>query len=223
MEQVVAYKTKSQSIYGVLRELIMRGQYPEGQIFNSVELAKKYGVSRTPVIEAIKLLEAKGFVKILPGVGFEVRKPSAAEIFELLEIRGTLEGLALKKAILNCTAQDVSALKKILHALEDCLKTKNREEYLRLNEEFHFSLYELSKYSRLVFALRELWDYEGWYANALHENTEDLRLLMDDHWKIVLVLEEKDLQQCACIIEEHWRHCVEVLQKNIKHLGGVQA
>lgn len=209
------FKTKSQAIYTAIREMITNGQHGPDEIFNSVELAKKFGVSRTPVTEAMKMLEAKGFVTILPGVGFKIRKPSIDEIVELLEIRGALELLAIKRAVNLCSSKDVNLLEDILDKTRECIKTGNTEEYFQLNEEFHFALYELSGYDRLIQLQRDLWDWEAWYANVLYGNPEDIEVLLADHYKIVQCLRKKDLEESNNIGNEHWRHCVEVLQKQL--------
>jgi DNA-binding GntR family transcriptional regulator len=112
------FKTKSQTIYTAIREMITNGKYQPDEIFNSVELAKKFGVSRTPVTEAVKMLEAKGFVTVLPGVGFKIRKPSIMEILELLEIRGALELLAIRRAVQLCCKQDIDDLEDILNKIK---------------------------------------------------------------------------------------------------------
>lgn len=210
------YKTKSQAIYTAIRGMITSGDYEPEEIFNSVDIARRFGVSRTPVTEAVKMLEARGLVTILPGVGFKVRKPTMLEVLELLEIRGALELLAIKKAVKLCCTDDVNCLDNILFEIEKCLKTRDVEEYLRLNEEFHFKLYKLSKYSRLIQLQRDLWDCEGWYASVLHDNPQEIKILLADHHKIVNCLRDKDSAQSEVVAQEHWFHCVEVLQKKIK-------
>lgn len=210
------FKTKSQAIYAAIREMITNGKYKPDEIFNSVELAKKFGVSRTPVTEAVKMLEAKGFVTVLPGVGFKIRKPSIMEILELLEIRGALELLAIRRAVQLCCQQDVEHLEAILLKVQNSLKTGNMEEYLRLNDDFHFALYDLSKYERLIQLQRDFWDWEAWYANVLYDNPYDIQVLLDDHFKIVQCLKDKDFEQSEKIAHEHWSNCVEVLQKKLK-------
>lgn len=210
------FKTKSQAVYTAIREMITNGEYGPDETFNSANLAKKFGVSRTPVTEAVKMLEAKGFVTVLPGVGFKIRKPSTMEILELLEIRCALELLAIKRAVRLCCQKDVANLEDILNKIKNCVKTEKMEEYLRLNEEFHFALYDLSGYNHLTQLQRDLWDWEGWYANVLYDTPHDIKVLLEDHYKIVKCLKERAIEQSERVAHEHWCHCVEVLQKKIK-------
>ncbi|HHU32108.1 MAG: GntR family transcriptional regulator [Zhaonellaceae bacterium] len=210
------FKTKSQAVYTAIREMITSGEHGPDEIFNSVDLAKKFGVSRTPVTEAVKMLEAKGFVTVLPGVGFKIRKPSTMEILELLEIRCALELLAIRRAVRLRCQKDVANLENILNKIKNCVKTEEMDEYLRLNEEFHFALYDLSRYNHLIQLQRDLWDWEGWYANELYDTPHDIEVLLEDHYKIVKCLKDRAIEESEKVAHEHWRHCVEVLQKKIK-------
>src|SRR5437868_3185775 len=104
-----------------LRERILRGHYPEGEPLRQDALASELGVSRIPVREALRQLEAEGLVTFAPHRGAVVSSLSIDEITELFELRAEVEGELLRRAIPKMTAADHAQVSDILDDYERAL------------------------------------------------------------------------------------------------------
>ncbi len=120
---------------------IEQGVLRAGELIDEKALAAKYGVSRTPIREALLMLAAQKLVVVMPRAGSVVLKPSAAELIALLEYMGELEGVAARLAALRMTAEQRAAL-SALHASSEALaRAGEQHRYQRVNLELHDSVY----------------------------------------------------------------------------------
>ena len=106
----------SDQAYDELVKKIISGAYPGGTTLQEEKLASEFGISRTPVREALKRLAAEGLIESLPRKGFRVAMPDDAALTELFECRCGLELLALKKAIAAIPAEKIEVLKEKLRS-----------------------------------------------------------------------------------------------------------
>src|SRR5918996_6401711 len=106
--------TTAETVAQMLRNEIQRGQLPPGTRLRQNEVAQRFGVSTTPVREALALLQAEGLVRIDPHRGALVFHPTVADLRESYEIRGALESLAVTKAIPRLTEDLVKDLQKLI-------------------------------------------------------------------------------------------------------------
>src|SRR3712207_9361547 len=90
--------TQTMKAQFALRELVLRGELNPGERVSELQMVERLGVSRTPVRMALVRLEEEGLLEAIPSGGFAVRAFSEREVFEAIEIRGTLEGLAARLA-----------------------------------------------------------------------------------------------------------------------------
>ncbi|MFT4084997.1 MAG: GntR family transcriptional regulator [Nocardioides sp.] len=120
------------AVYERLREDIVRDVLPDGSSLSQVYLAERYGVSRIPVREALRRLQAESLVKATPYHQFVVTKPTGDQILELVDIRMTLEDLALEKR-----GSVPDAVIAELRAINDQMKAAHGEEFLALDRRLH--------------------------------------------------------------------------------------
>src|SRR6476661_4206337 len=104
-----------------LRERILRGHYPEGEPLRQDAIAEELGVSRIPVREALRQLEAEGLVTFSPHRGAVVSSLSLAEIDELFELRADIEGDLLRRAISKMTNEQLDRATAVLDEFQDAL------------------------------------------------------------------------------------------------------
>lgn len=141
--------------YDGIREAIREGSLTPGQRLVERDLAVQLGVSRTPVREALRLLEAHGLASTLAGRGLIVTSLAADEVFELYYAWENLEGLAARTAAQHATALEIDALRQI-HALWDAAGTPRTLG--RLNKRFHAALHVATHNRFLARALRTIDD-----------------------------------------------------------------
>ncbi|MEG2037907.1 MAG: GntR family transcriptional regulator, partial [Ruthenibacterium sp.] len=142
---MLEYHSLSDLIYAELKKRIVFSQYAPEAKLEIDQIAKEFGVSRTPVINALRTLEKDGYVVIVPRSGTHVRRYSAEEIEALFDFREALECVVVRKSIHSA---DPAELKKFMAALEETLQKTQREQgtfdvdgYYDLQSEFHAYLW----------------------------------------------------------------------------------
>lgn len=120
-----------------IRSQIVRGHHPPGTHLVEDRLAKDLGVSRNPVREGLRILEAEGFVRMVPRRGAVVASPSDEDVVELFEVRVALEALAAKLAARKCDSEDEQVFVDILGRARKALESGDAAELTALNSAFH--------------------------------------------------------------------------------------
>jgi DNA-binding GntR family transcriptional regulator len=152
-----------------LRNAIVRGELKAGKRYTTDDLAQAYGVSRTPVREALVRLSEAGFVAVEPKVGFRVIKPSVRDVQQLFQMRLMLEVPATYHAARQNTPIDLEALEGEFRAMDEIAKARaeapassdaeSREldlRYVDVDTRFHERILEASGNGRLVLEVRKL-------------------------------------------------------------------
>lgn len=124
-------------LFEQLRAAIIRGDYPAGEPIRQEDIAEHFEVSRMPVREAMRLLEAEGLVTKQPHRGAVVAQLDADDALELFQIRAALEGLAVRRSFPALTDEQVAAIERAHDALEQAEDAQKQARH----SEFHLSLY----------------------------------------------------------------------------------
>lgn len=177
------YRSTPELVAEVVREAILRGLLKGGDQLRQDEVAAQLGVSRIPVREGLRQLEAEGLVKFLPRRGVLVSSLSADEVQEIYEMRIPLECTALRLALRHVTDADVRRAEEILDAID---RETDIGRWGRLNDEFHAGLYVLANRPRLLALIKNLranvGRYLRIYISLLHHkprSQEEHRLILD--------------------------------------------
>jgi len=125
-------------------EAIATGVYPPGGKLDEVELAERYGVSRTPVREALIQLGAAGLVTLRPRKGASVTQISPLRLVEMFDVMAELESFCARLAARRASPEEQAQLRATHLACEEAVKVNDPEDYYRRNESFHHMLYQLS-------------------------------------------------------------------------------
>ncbi|MEJ2291831.1 MAG: GntR family transcriptional regulator [Deinococcales bacterium] len=144
--------------FRTLRETILRGHLRPDQKLTETQLAAAMGVSRTPVRQAIHMLETEGLVttqrRQITVAGFEIE-----ELEEVYLVRRALEGLATELAAINMTDEELGELGEVVELMEFYLKRGNLTALQQTTREFHQRIYNASRNRMLITMLANLWDY----------------------------------------------------------------
>lgn len=151
------FRTKQDQVAEILRERIIVGEYPRGRKLKQVELSKELGVSVTPVREALKILEAEGYVVGLSHRGVLIPTLDRRAAREVLELRLLLEGELTRHAIGRVTPQAYNTLREIQNDCVNACVRDDRVAVRRANYRFHFTLYGLAQRPRSLRFVRVLW------------------------------------------------------------------
>jgi DNA-binding GntR family transcriptional regulator len=149
------YVSKTDLVAALIRELVITGELAAGEQLRQRDLAHRFGVSQTPVREAMRRLESEGLLVCDTHRGFTVAAPELGRVEENFQIRAALESLGASLAARKIDAAGLSKLRGLndqMRALPD-----DDPRYLELNREFHFAIYEHAGSPLLLSLMRLLW------------------------------------------------------------------
>lgn len=208
------FKTAPTLVAQALRKAILKGVIKGGQVLRQEELAAAFGVSRIPVREAFRQLEAEGLIKLYPHRGAVVNSLSALEVQELFEIRLPLETTALRLAIPNLTAADIQKATAIL-ALADQEPANGR--WGELNWEFHAALYAAARRPRLLAMLVNLQQNVDRYMRLVLTGLAYQAHSQAEHYRLLEACRNKEVEKAVTLLAAHieaaGKRLVEYLQQ----------
>lgn len=153
----------SYRIAGELKSLILEGKYPPGTRILQEDIAEKYDASRSPVREALRILESEGLVTLVANTGAWISELTLSDCEELYQIRERVEPLLLRLSIKDLSDEHLDMLQSIQCALE---KAETIEEFLSLDREFHLLTYEGASTMLLGPMVDRLWNTTQHYRRA---------------------------------------------------------
>src|SRR5271170_2982029 len=151
----VSYVSKTDMVAALIRELIITGELAAGQQLRQRDLAQRFGVSQTPVREAMRRLESEGLVIGDTHRGFTVVMPDDGPVEENFQIRAALESLGASLAARKIDEAGLARLQQLNDRMRGMADDDPR--YAELNREFHFSRYQYSRSPLLMSLMRLLW------------------------------------------------------------------
>jgi GntR family transcriptional regulator of vanillate catabolism len=201
-----------------MRELLVRGEFKPGERIKEIPLAARLGVSRTPLRLVLDRLEHEGLLKARPKGGFIARQFSLQDILDVIDLRGTLEGMAARFAAerLGSTSEMVAAY-ECLEALDGVIACKPLDietvvAYSPLNERFHGLMLDLSKSSMLRRSLEQVLVLPFASPNAFvsselnsEEWNETLVVSQWQHRAITDAIANKEGSRAEALAREHSR------------------
>lgn len=152
----MVFKSLNEAAYAIIREKILHGGFELGGRIREDALAEEISISRTPVREAINRLVADGIIIKKAQRGLYLIDPDPEQIKDNIDIRISLEKLAVEKCIERSTDEDIALIINSLEAFEKALKQKDYDRCNQLDSEFHFLIAQTSRNSRLLSLLNEL-------------------------------------------------------------------
>lgn len=135
-----------------LREMIVEGRLERGARIAELQLCESFGVSRTPLREALKVLAAEGLVDLFTNRGAWVANPSLEDLRELFTVIAALDGLAGELAAVRITEEELAAIRVLHTDLVSAFHEGDRHQYFRLNQAIHDSILEAAANSALKAA-----------------------------------------------------------------------
>jgi DNA-binding GntR family transcriptional regulator len=209
----VISKTKNVAVYRKLRQAILKGKLKPGQKIVMADLAKTFGLSETPVREAIRRLESDGYVQFTPHTGAIVTKIDEGELVEVYLIRIALEALATRLASPHITDKDIDFLIKKNQEIEAAIQQKKYENIGHINKDFHLRIYKAAPFPRLYKMICDLWDtFERWPSVFAYVPARAVASVKE-HKKIIQALKDADTDLADRLMKEQKEHAMEALQK----------
>jgi len=186
-----------------LRERILRGDYPEGEPLRQDALADELGVSRIPVREALRQLEAEGLVTFSPHRGAVVSSLSLSEIDELFELRADIECDLLRRAIPRMTSAQLDRATAVLDEFESALQAGEAARWGPLNWHFHAALYAPANRNFTMGVLQKLHQHSDRYFRMQVLLARGGERANDEHRAIAAAVCKKDIAQACDLMHAH--------------------
>ncbi len=209
-----AYLPLRDVVFHTLREAILKGDLRPGERLMELQLASKLGVSRTPIREAIRMLEQEGLAVTIPRKGAEVAKMTEKDLEDVLQIREALDELAVQVACDKMTAQQLKELTLAMKNFENAIQAGKLKKIIEYDVEFHDIIYRATDNPKLVTLLNNIREQIYRYRVEYLKGKENYPMLVREHEEIVTALKQKNKERVADAMRSHIRNQAEAV-KNI--------
>jgi DNA-binding GntR family transcriptional regulator len=166
-------------------------------------LAEQFGISRTPVREAMAQLEREGFVRLVPRRGVYVVRKSKREVIELITAWAALESMAARLITQNAGDDEIASLRRMFATFEDGKIRAHLDEYSEINIEFHQTIVRLSRSTLLIQLAGNLFTHMRMIRRKTIGEKDRADRSIRDHMHIIEALEARDTARAETLVRDH--------------------
>src|SRR3954470_16440836 len=167
------------------------------------QLAQDFGISRTPVREAMAQLEREGFVRSVPRRGVYVVRKTRDEVIEMITAWAALEGMAARLITQSATGTDIAGLRRMFATFEDDKLHAKLDEYSEVNIAFHQKIIELSGNRVLIQLAENLFTHMRMIRGSTIGEDDRVERSIHDHMNIIQALEARDTERAEDLVRQH--------------------
>ena len=218
-----AYRPLRELVAETLRTAIQNGTLQPGERLMELQLADELGVSRTPIREAVRELEAEGFVVMIPRRGTYVADISLKDISQVFEIRTALEELAAGLAAERITEEELEELERLLVEIGDYIENGEIDRIIETDIKFHQILYTASRNSRLSEIINNLREMLTRFRSVSLHYPGRLQDTWQEHRDLVEAIAEHNATRARKIAVRHMENSEQTLLKGIAEDKSVAA
>ena len=211
-----AYQPLRNVVFQTLRTAILKGELKPGERLMELQLAAKLGVSRTPIREAIRMLEQEGLAKTVPRKGAHVAKMTEKEMEDVLQVRQALEELAARTSCERFTRAQLQELQQAQHTFEQSTARGNVKEIAQADVEFHDVIYRGADNPRLTMMLNNLREQMYRYRVEYLKDSSCYPQLVREHQEMVQAFSARDREAVITILRQHLKNQTEVVKQMIR-------
>jgi DNA-binding GntR family transcriptional regulator len=202
-EQIAETETRAEALHRQLEHEILQGLLPPGMRLDEQDMAGRFGVSRTPVREAFRLLAASGLVELRSRQGAVVTRVGIAELLEMFQVMAELEGLCARLAARRITPAARAALQVIHGRLIEAASGSEAETFYQINREFHEALYEAAQNGFLAKQTRALRNRVAAYRRQVTYLPGRIRGTLQEHGAVLAALDAQDPDAAHAAMRDH--------------------
>jgi len=167
------------------------------------QLTAALGVSRTPIREALSLLEQEGFIRTIPRRGIYIVRKSKREIIEMIQMWAALESMAARLATLHAPDEEIAKLRHLFDSFRNSPPAEHLDEYSDANIAFHTEVIRLGGSQMIVDATRNLLLHVRAIRRATISQSDRASRSIIDHLKIIEALERRDTELAERLARQH--------------------
>ena len=214
-------ETFKDKAYTALRNVIMSSDIYRSRTdlrLDERQLAQDFGISRTPVREAMAQLEREGFVRSVPRRGVYVVRKTKREVIELIQAWAALESMAARLITESASDQDIAGLRRMFATFEGDKLHAKLDEYSEVNIAFHQALIELSGNQALIRLAANLFTHMRMIRGATIGEDDRVDRSIRDHMNIIQALEARDTERAEDLVRQHALGLAEHVAKHADYL-----
>ena len=196
-------------VFNTLRQAILKGELAPGERLMEIQLAEKLGVSRTPIREAIRKLELEGLVLMIPRKGAEVAKISEKSLRDVLEVRRSLEELAIELACQRMSEEDMDELERVQGNFRNAIAKGEAMTIAETDEQYHDVIYQVQMLNNLR---EQMYRYRLEYI----KDEDKRQVLLVEHEHILKALRNRNIADAKNAAREHIDNQEITVSRNIK-------
>jgi len=213
-------------VYEKLKNLAIDYYFKPRKRINEVELSQQFGVSRTPIREALNRLAKEGFVYFKPNKGFYSRDMTPKGVHELYELRSIIEQSSFRLACLRASDEDIEKTAQIWEIncqnLPDLTKIKDWTPVAIIDEKFHMAIAKMANNSRLYETLDGLNALSRFFRRIDLETPERRNNAYNEHIEIIKALRNRDIEHGIILMEKHVylssQHAISVTKESLSRV-----
>jgi len=198
-----AYLPLRDVVFNTLREAILKGELKPGERLMELQLAAKLGVSRTPIREAIRMLEQEGLAVTIPRRGAEVARMTEKDMQDVLQVREALDELAASIACELITEEEMAQLKQAAEDFEAATATKDVKRIADTDMIFHDIIYHATRNPKLVNILNNLREQMYRYRVEYLKDEQNYPVLLKEHREILAGFRERNKDMVTDSMRRH--------------------
>ena len=186
-----------------IRRGIINGDFTLGQQITESYLSKTFGLSKTPIREALSLLKSEGLVESRAHKGFRVFKMDELELNEFSELRFSLESQALGSAFKKNRSGLVIKLKDIIEKMRKCISNNEVKKFDLLDTEFHKAFFLISGNRYLLKSYENISGIIETLRTHTHKSENSIITFVEDHMNILKFIEQGNINQSKNALDRH--------------------
>lgn len=186
-----------------LEQMIITGEFADGERLDEIRLAERFHVSRTPLREAFQVLAASGLVELVPRRGAFVRHPAFHEMIEMFEVMAELEAFCGRLAARRVTPEVLAEIKATVIACEATVEAGDTDGYYRENGRFHHLIYTASGNEFLAGEAQRLYRRLQPFRRMQLRVRGRMGQSLAEHRQILTALEDGDSATAETVLRDH--------------------
>jgi DNA-binding GntR family transcriptional regulator len=217
-----AHENLDHKAYRILKAMIMERQLLPGDKIPQEKLADELGISRTPLVNALKFLEHEKLVQSIPRRGFFVRLFSLKEMVSIFELREVLEGLSARRAARNVTDREIEQLKPFFNQFENLAGIHDIKAYAREDRRFHNFITDIGakEFLRSILETYNIISFSYQWESSTEGLVRPPDETIHEHRAIIQAICRRDEASAEQLMRRHLSNSAAILRRSLETQGG---